>query len=235
MCGFCGRQCNAVKQSIDYTVYYAVIVNCCIMYGNVLKRQKGEKMGIIFEYIRPVVFFLLLETVIFNLISDIAFKKLTKLFCGIILILLILIPLEKLLGMTELPEELLKNEQLQQSIRECENMINYGDSYLAEKYSEEYKKIIKEDIRQMVENEGLTLTDCEIDMETEENVKIKKIILSISEEGEDDRINIYRDISISVNGDAKQISEEPEIIKIKNQIIGSYQIEEGNILIRRVK
>lgn len=72
-------------------------------------------------------------------------------------------------------------------------------------------------------------------METEENVKIKKIILSISEEGEDDRINIYRDISISVNGDAKQISEEPEIIKIKNQIIGSYQIEEGNILIRRVK
>ena len=119
--------------------------------------------------------------------------------------------------------------------RECENMINYGDSYLAEKYSEEYKKIIKEDIRQMVENEGLTLTDCEIDMETEENVKIKKIILSISEEGEDDRINIYRDISISVNGDAKQISEEPEIIKIKNQIIGSYQIEEGNILIRRVK
>ncbi|MCI8824376.1 MAG: stage III sporulation protein AF [Lachnospiraceae bacterium] len=192
-------------------------------------------MGIIFEYIRPVVFFLLLETVIFNLISDIAFKKLTKLFCGIILILLILIPLEKLLGMTELPEELLKNEQLQQSIRECENMINYGDSYLAEKYSEEYKKIIKEDIRQMVENEGLTLTNCEIDMETEENVKIKKIILSISEEGEDDRINIYRDISISVNGDAKQISEEPEIIKIKNQIIGSYQIEEGNILIRRVK
>ena len=147
-------------------------------------------MGIIFEYIRPVVFFLLLETVIFNLISDIAFKKLTKLFCGIILILLILIPLEKLLGMTELPEELLKNEQLQQSIRECENMINYGDSYLAEKYSEEYKKIIKEDIRQMVENEGLTLTNCEIDMETEENVKIKKIILSISEEGEDDRINI---------------------------------------------
>ena len=137
--------------------------------------------------------------------------------------------------MTELPEELLKNEQLQQSIRECENMINYGDSYLAEKYSEEYKKIIKEDIRQMVENEGLTLTNCEIDMETEENVKIKKIILSISEEGEDDRINIYRDISISVNGDAKQISEEPEIIKIKNQIIGSYQIEEGNILIRRVK
>ncbi len=134
-----------------------------------------------------------------------------------------------------MPEELLKNEQLQQSIRECENMINYGDSYLAEKYSEEYKKIIKEDIRQMVENEGLTLTDCEIDMETEENVKIKKIILSISEEGEDDRINIYRDISISVNGDAKQISEEPEIIKIKNQIIGSYQIEEGNILIRRVK
>lgn len=114
-------------------------------------------------------------------------------------------------------------------------MINYGDSYLAEKYSEEYKKIIKEDIRQMVENEGLTLTNCEIDMETEENVKIKKIILSISEEGEDDRINIYRDISISVNGDAKQISEEPEIIKIKNQIIGSYQIEEGNILIRRVK
>ncbi len=192
-------------------------------------------MRIIFEYIRPVVFFLLLETVIFNLISDIAFKKLTKLFCGIILILLILIPLEKLLGMTELPEELLKNEQLQQSIRECENMITYGDSYLAEKYSEEYKKIIKEDIRQMVENEGLTLTDCEIDMETEENVKIKKIILSISEEGEDDRINIYRDISISVNGDAKQISEEPEIIKIKNQIIGSYQIEEGNILIRRVK
>ena len=54
-------------------------------------------MGIIFEYIRPVVFFLLLETVIFNLISDIAFKKLTKLFCGIVLILLILIPLEKLL------------------------------------------------------------------------------------------------------------------------------------------
>lgn len=191
-------------------------------------------MGIIFEYIRPVVFFLVLETVIFNLISDIAFKKLTKLFCGMVLILLILIPLEKLLGITELPEELLKNEQLQQSIRECENMINYGDEYLVEKYSEEYIKIIREDIRQMVENEGLTLMDCKIDIETEENVKIKKITLSISEE-EEDRINIYKDISISVNGDAKQISEEPEIIKIKNQIIGNYQIEEGNILIRRVK
>ena len=192
-------------------------------------------MGIIFEYIRPVVFFLILETVIFNLISDIAFKKLTKLFCGIVLILFILAPLEKLLGMTKLPEELLKNEQLQQSITECENMINYGDSYLAEKYSEEYKKIIRENIRQIVENEGLTLLDCEIDIETKENATIKKIILSISEGTEENKINMYTDISISVNGNTKQISEEPEIIKIKNQIIGNYQIEEENILIRRVK
>lgn len=187
-------------------------------------------MGIIFEYIRPVVFFLLLETVIFNLISDNAFKKLTKLFCGMVLILLILVPLEKLLGITGLPEELLKNEQLEQSVRECENMINYGDAYLAEKYSEEYKKIIKEDIRQMVENEGLALVDCEIELETEETVKIKRITLGISRE-EQNGI----DISISVNGNVKQISEEPEIIKIKNQIIGNYQIEERDILIRRAK
>lgn len=192
-------------------------------------------MGVIFEYVRPVVFFLVLETVIFNLISDIAFKKLTKLFCGMVLILLLLVPIEKLLGITEVPEQLLKNEQLRQSIQQCEDMIGYGDNYLVEKYSEEYKKIIREDIRQMVENEGLTLADCEIDMETEEEVKIKKITLSISEKEEENKINIYTDISVSVNGAAKQISEEPEMIKIKNKIIGSYQIEEENILIRRVK
>jgi len=191
-------------------------------------------MEIIFEYVRPIIFFLILETVIFNLISDIAFKKLTKLFCGIVLILLILVPAEKLLGVTEVTEELLKNEQLQQSIKECEDMINYGDGYLAEKYSEEYKKIIKEDIRQIVENEGLVLTDCEIDLEPEEEAKIKKITLSISGK-EEDKINIDKDISISVNGNTRQISEEPEIIKIKNKIIGNYQIEEENILVRRVK
>lgn len=109
-------------------------------------------------------------------------------------------------------------------------MINYGDVYLAEKYSKEYKKIIKEDIRQMVENEGLALVDCEIELETEETVKIKRITLGISRE-EQNGI----DISISVNGNVKQISEEPEIIKIKNQIIGNYQIEERDILIRRAK
>lgn len=191
-------------------------------------------MGFIFEYVKPIVFFLVLETVIFNLISDIAFKKLTKLFCGIILILLILVPVEKILGIAQAPAKLLENEQLQQAVRQCENMISYGDDYLTEKYLEEYIKIIKEDIRQIVENEGLSMADCEIEIDTEEAV-IKKITVSISEKEDENQIGLKKEISISVNGDVKQISEEPEIIKIKNKIVDNYQIEEKNILIRRIK
>lgn len=191
-------------------------------------------MGFIFEYVKPIVFFLVLETVIFNLISDIAFKKLTKLFCGIILILLILVPVEKILGIAQAPAKLLENEQLQQAVRQCENMISYGDDYLTEKYLEEYIKIIKEDIRQTVENEGLSMADCEIEIDTEEAV-IKKITVSISEKEDENQIGLKKEISISVNGDVKQISEEPEIIKIKNKIVDNYQIEEKNILIRRIK
>ena len=192
-------------------------------------------MEIIFEYIKPVVFFLLLETVVFNLISDMAFKRLIKLFCGIVLILLILAPAEKLMEVTEEPGALLKNAQLEQSVKQCEDMINYGDKYLMDKYSEEYEKIIEEDIRQITENEGLSLTECNISIEAEEEVKIKKIVLNIAgkeeKKGAEDRI----DIRIYTEETAGKISEEPEIIKIKNKIIDRYQVNEEDILIRRVK
>lgn len=196
-------------------------------------------MEIIFEYIKPIVFFLVLETLIFNLISDMAFKKLTKLFCGMVMVLLILAPVEKLMGVTEEPGALLKNAQLEQSIRQCEDMINYGDKYLIGKYSAEYEKIIEEDIRQMTENEGMSLAECDISIEAEEEIKIKKIVLSIAGKEEkketEDKIDIDTNINIYTKEGIRKISEEPEIIKIKNEIINHYQVNEEDILIRRVK
>lgn len=194
-------------------------------------------MEAVFEYIKPIVFFLILESVVFSLISDGAFKKLAKMFCGVVLIILILAPVGKLAGLTETPGDFLKNAQLEQSMRQCEEMIHSGDEYLADKYSEQYEKIIRENIGEMVEKEGMRMAGCEISMDTEGEVKITKIALHITEGGEADRQNniadIQTDITISIKDNDRQVSEEPEVIKIRNQIMENYHIEEENIFITK--
>ena len=194
-------------------------------------------MSIIFAYIKPILFFVILESLILNLISDGAFKKLAKLFCGFVLILLVLVPIGKTMGVMKSPGDFLKDAQLEQSIKQCEDMMNYSDKYLTDKYSEEYKKIVKENIEQIAENEGMMVTSCDISIDMNEEIEIKKIVLVISEKEKayKDTIDVYTDIMISVTEDNEKISEAPEILKIRNGIAENYHVDEENILIRRTE
>ena len=190
-----------------------------------------------FLYIKPVIFFLILESVVFSLISDGTFKKLAKLFCGVVLIMLILVPVGKFMGITEVPGDFLKSAQLEQSMQQCEDMINYGDEYLINRYTKEYENIMIENISSIVENEGMELENCDITMETDGEVKIKKIVLRISKEGQEKQqeelIDVNVDVGISINDDDRKVMEEPEIIKIRNTILDTFHLEEENILITK--
>ena len=116
-------------------------------------------------------------------------------------------------------------------------MMNYSDKYLTDKYSEEYKKIVKENIEQIAENEGMMVTSCDISIDMNEEIEIKKIVLVISEKEKayKDTIDVYTDIMISVTEDNEKISEAPEILKIRNGIAENYHVDEENILIRRTE
>lgn len=183
----------------------------------------------LFAYIKPIIFFLILESVLLSLISDVSFKKMVKLFCGVVLVLLVLRPIAALLGLEGTAGDFLKDEGLRQELEQCEKLIQSQDDYIAQKYGEKYRSIVMENVKEIVEQEGYQLSACEVRMNEENGVE--GMMLEVFEGEEETLISVRTEVEISVNTEEKKTQEEPEIIKIKNTISQIYQLKETDVTI----
>jgi O-methyltransferase involved in polyketide biosynthesis len=136
----------------------------------------------------------------------------------------------KFLGISDTFGTILKQEEQKQMLRQCESELSRKTEWLAGTYRNNYEQAVKESIEQMVETEGMSLQNCEI-MWNEQETEIADIYLQIGEGG---TVTEVREVEVTVfTQEETQTVESPQIIKIRNEIIEYYQIEEEHIFIEQ--
>lgn len=138
-------------------------------------------MGFFREWIQNVVVFLLFTEIAGQLVPDGKYRKYVRLSVGLILILVLIMPITKFLGMDE---EIFRNYIRESMKVSAEDARSGGKLFNAEeKLAGEYKNIIKEEIRVYFESDAMIVKYCSMDInddpDSEEYGKIYSMQIGI--------------------------------------------------------
>lgn len=124
-------------------------------------------MAGLYETVRNICAFIILTTVVNNLLHESEYRKYIRFFAGLVLIILIVNPLFRLLSMDE---QLFHNIQMYQLRIDKDELKDELELQGADAFSDvtsQYVDMLNDTLAQIVENQGMYVADCkwEIDMD----------------------------------------------------------------------
>lgn len=200
-------------------------------------------MDRIYEWIRSIVIYMILNTVIMNLIGKSRYKKYISVISGMILVLIIITPILEIMNIEDTidlyiasNDSSIETASFKDSLRKMEN--DKIDEIFAQ-----YKENIRKDIELIIQDEELKLADLSMEINQNEsspsfgyinklNVKLKKEDKSARER--EDFIHFKRieidPISFTMNRNNDEANPPSPIeIRIKNKLSDFYNIKGDNI------
>lgn len=199
--------------------------------------MRGENMEMIFQWIRSLVFYLILMTMIANLLPDKKYENYLRLFAGVIFLMLVFSPFGNLTGVEEQAAEAFSRLTFQNEARVLKREIEDVDGARMEKLMDRYRETIENELRRMVEELGgecrnvVVRLDEELEggtfgrvMAVEMTVSQAKIVASNAEG------TVLREESAAAGFEMSH-SEAEMVAKLMDGIGAYYGVEEGNIAI----
>lgn len=179
-------------------------------------------MNTVSKMVESVVVYVVLITIITNLIGNSSYRKYIQVFIGMLLILIVLSPILKLLNWDEKLEFHINMNELTVTNEEMKEQLSMVEGEQKKWILTEYKKSIEVTLEQLVETEGCKFKSCNITFdETNENFgEIESIFMICKEEDNISTEEIKR--SIESNSLIKKI-EEIKIPSIKIEEKSVYQ------------
>lgn len=116
--------------------------------------MRGENMEMIFQWIRSLVFYLILMTMIANLLPDKKYENYLRLFAGVIFLMLVFSPFGNLTGVEEQAAEAFSRLTFQNEAQALKREIEDVDGVRMEKLVDRYRETIETELRGMVEELG---------------------------------------------------------------------------------
>lgn len=203
--------------------------------------MRGEKMGRVYEWIRSMVFYLILMTMILNLLPDKKYEKYLRLFTGTVFLLLVCSPYTDLTGLEAQVAGAFERLTFQNDAKLLKREIEDTDGKRMERLVEEYADAVKMDLQTMAEGISLECLDVEIFLDTDPEGgtfgKIQGVEMSVGIAGEEEEAVMVS----GGNGENREAGAENErrlrreanreISDLKKRIGEYYGLEEGNIAI----
>ncbi|RDY30395.1 stage III sporulation protein AF [Lachnotalea glycerini] len=182
----------------------------------------------IYQWIKNIAFYIILVTAVMNVIPNNNFKKYINLFTGMIMIILVLSPICKFMGInTRLDTNFIKNIYSQEL-----NSVKV-DSYHISKESasnllDQYKEEIGNQVEKIVNKEGYYMVNADVimneDSNSEEYGSLEGINVVVANE---DKENLK--IAVDKIEIGNKHFENPEEISVKNVIEDFYNVGLDNI------
>lgn len=129
--------------------------------------MRGEWMSGIYEWIQSLVFYLILMTMAANLLPDKKYEKYLSLFVGMVFLLLLLSPFADLSGTEEYVAEAFSRLTFQNDAKMLRREIEDADGARMKQLVEQYRDVIKTDIRRMAEETGAECRKVEVVLDEE--------------------------------------------------------------------
>lgn len=145
------------------------------------------------EFIKSVLIFVLLVTVMKGLINNESYRVYFKFFCGLILILLMLSPLINFLSGGNEWYGILEEEIFNAGIQNVNDELAIADG--------EFEELIREGCREDIKEQIVKMAD-------KQNINIREIDIELNEESEEIQLS---SVDISINADNTYISDNNDL------------------------
>lgn len=201
-------------------------------------------LDMIYDWIKNIIIFLVLTTIIANLLGKSAYKKYINLITGIILLILVISPLFKLLKLEDSLDYFFTANYLLAETKELGIKFNDMEDKQTETILLEYKEKIKAQIGNILESDDLYIISIVITIDEKsnsltygqiENLDIITSYVRAKEEVEPkkvDKINISK-IKIGENNESEQENVReflsPSEINVKKRLSDFYNMNPDNI------
>ncbi len=182
-------------------------------------------MSGLYGWVRSMVFYLILMTMILNLLPDKKYEKYLRLYTGTVFILLVFGPFADLTGLEERVAGAFERITFQNDVRLLREELDGADEKRAEKMLSGYREAVELDTAAMAESAGLRCLDARAELNGDpgnENFgALEKLELDLAPDG-----------TGAGNDRELRIAANRRIAELKTKIGEYYGLEEGKITIR---
>ena len=161
-------------------------------------------MGTLLSYIKNIGFFLILVSVICNALPDNSYKKYCRLFCGLILVVLVLNPFNEFLNYDRDIGEIFTNKSYQSKLWELEAGMKIMEEDQLEQALELYENEIKNILQSSAGTEGLEVLDVKLsytENKESNDFELEWIHIYVTDRFEADKDEYNSDKNISNSSD----------------------------------
>ncbi len=200
-------------------------------------------MDIIYNWIRNIIIYMILNAIVMNLLGDKSYKKYVSIVSGMILVLIIISPLMNYMDLEDTLDYYLQANDFAVETSEFKSDLNRMEEAQSDAIFAEYKEKIRLQVDEILQEDKLKLVNFNLTIDKNNKSSTFGEILHMdidakmekSDEEEDDhRLFVDKiDIeSIRINEqEEKDMAEPPSPmeINIKNKLADFYNIEQVNI------
>lgn len=200
-------------------------------------------MDRIYEWVRSIVIYMILNTVIMNLIGKSSYKKYISVISGMILVLIIITPILEIMNIEDTIDFYIASNDSSMEAASFKDSLRKMEEDQIDEIFAQYKENIWKDVETIIEDENLKLADLSMEINRDENSltfgHISKMNIKIRKEEEtnsnkEDIIQFERieidPISFSKNSKKDDVNPPSPIeIRIKNKLSDFYNIKGDNI------
>lgn len=207
----------------DYT---SAVCRAAVPYARIC--GNGAKMSGVYEWVRGMVCYLIIMTMILNLLPDKKYKKYLKLFTGVVFLLLVFGSFADLTGLEEQIAGTFERLTFQNDAALLKREIEDADGKRLERLTEGYKSVVEEDLKQMAEGNSLECISAEAVLDTDiENGtfgRVRQVTMQV-------RYEAASASSDPESRNAQRLAASREIAKLRTRIGEYYELGEGNIAV----
>ncbi len=199
----------------------------------------------IYSWIRNIIIYMIINTIIMNLLGNKSYKKYVSIVSGMILVLIVISPLMKLMKLEENLDYFLQSNDFAIETSDFKNELYQMEEKQSSAIFTEYKERIKVQVEGLLQEENVYLESFDITIDRQADsatfgeilkMDIKAYVKQSEQEGSKSKKRLQIDeIEISEIAIGKQEIEASKIlpspmeINIKNKLSDFYNIEQGNI------
>jgi len=196
----------------------------------------------IYSWIRNIVVFMMINTIIMNLLGNKSYKKYVSIASGMILVLIVVSPLVKVFKLQENLDYFLETNSFVMNTTDFKNELTKVQSDQNDKISAEYKEQIKSQVKALLLEDKVYLKSFEvqIDMNSESETYGQILKMNVNATTKESKETMGGDLSIDkvqinqidIGDNGKKEVEKmptPTEISMKNKLSDFYNIEQGNI------
>lgn len=198
------------------------------------------------QWVHNIAVFIIFYSIVKMVMPKTHYRKYVELILGLIFIIIVASPLINVMGM----DNMLTMNIVKQELKISEASLKENQSYLNTKQQEiiekEYKDLLREQLKRLVEEEGLYIDDYTININKEQGKYgelegIKLVLTDVETEGSIHGIDEIEEITIQVNEKKKEpdltpVNQEKQLLasKVESMIADYYGMNKDGVQVQLI-